>query len=69
MLTLEIDHMPPPAGVFTVLVAETKEEVERLLTETPTRGPLWSRKVAWTPPSAVAAYWMAAVLETVTQAE
>jgi hypothetical protein len=69
MLMLEIDHMPPPAGIFTVIVAETKEEVERLLAETPTRGPLWTRKSEWTPPSAVAAYWMVAVLETVTQAE
>jgi hypothetical protein len=69
MIQLEIDHMPPPAGIFTTIVAETKEEVERLLAETPTRGPLWSRKTGWVPPSATAAYWMVAVLETVTQAE
>jgi hypothetical protein len=69
MLYVSIEHTPPPAGIVTVLMAETKEEVDRLLAETPTRGPLWTRKIEWTHPSAVAAYWMVTLLETVTQVE
>lgn len=59
---ISLDHCPPPAAVITVILAETRLEVDELLMSLPVRK-AWTRKADITEPADDHPFWVVTLLE------